>query len=527
MQPPNKSAKLKNSPNELQQKEWSINLADVIENSSQPFVSICHDGKFIYFNNAFCDLLGYRKEELQNLTWINLTLPEWLDCTEDIIKKLNETGETQRYQKRIFRKDGTRIPVELLAHCVNDSDSEVYYNVFLTDVSERKELEAGTMQHQENLEQLVRRRTVELENTIKQLSEINQRVILSEERFKLIFNFCPIPFFLTTFDKGKIIDCNKSFLETLGYRFDEVIGKRAVDLALWPNLKEREVFYRILNECGSVNNLEVQIRNKLGKIHQGLISTAKINIENENCLLSLIVDISEKKNFEKEIMRLDKLDLIGQMASGIAHEVRNPLTSVKGFLQLLGNKETDNKKKEYYDLMIDELDRANSIITDFLSLAKDRAIELKPASLNIVINGLLPILSTDALRQGNRIIFEQGDLPKMLINEKEIRQLIFNLVRNGLEAMPSGVDLTIGTYVENDEVVLFVKDEGFGINSYILEKIGTPFLTTKDNGTGLGLSVCYGIAARHDAKIDFKTGPTGTTFYVRFKIPQSKIEVIS
>ncbi|WP_042315627.1 ATP-binding protein [Desulfofarcimen acetoxidans] len=104
-----------------------------------------------------------------------------------------------------------------------------------------------------------------------------------------------------------------------------------------------------------------------------------------------------------------------------------------------------------------------------------------------------------------------------LMDEKEIRQLIINLVRNGLEAMTSGKFLTISTYIDNDEVVLTVQDRGNGIPAEILDKIGTPFFTTKDNGTGLGLATCYSIANRHNASIKIDTGTEGTTFHVRFR----------
>ncbi|MDR9788301.1 MAG: ATP-binding protein [Peptococcaceae bacterium MAG4] len=105
----------------------------------------------------------------------------------------------------------------------------------------------------------------------------------------------------------------------------------------------------------------------------------------------------------------------------------------------------------------------------------------------------------------------------LIILHQEIRQLILNLVRNGLEAMPARKKLTISTYLEEDEVVLAVQDEGRGIGSEMLDKLGTPFFTTKEHGTGLGLAVCYSIAARHNARIEVDTGTGGTTFYVRFK----------
>lgn len=228
-------------------------------------------------------------------------------------------------------------------------------------------------------------------------------------------------------------------------------------------------------------------------------------------------DIGQRKQFEKEMSRLDRMNLIGQMAAGIGHEIRNPLTTVRGFLQLLSEKDNCLQYRGFFSLMIDELDRANTIITEYLSLAKDRAIELKLKNLNHVIEAILPLISSDANESQANINLDLGQVPDMLADEKEIRQLILNLVRNGFEAMDAGGNLSVRTYAECDEVILAVQDQGNGIADDILEKLGTPFFTTKDKGTGLGLAVCYSIAARHRAKIKVETGNTGTTFFVRFQ----------
>ncbi|MFX4261557.1 two-component system sensor histidine kinase NtrB [Pelotomaculum propionicicum] len=228
-------------------------------------------------------------------------------------------------------------------------------------------------------------------------------------------------------------------------------------------------------------------------------------------------DIGERKQFEKEMYRLDRLNLIGQMAAGIGHEIRNPLTTVRGFLQLLSGKDNCLQYREFFGLMIDELDRANTIITEFLSLAKDKAIELKLNNINSIIEAIKPLISSDASVSQVNINIDLAEVPDILVDEKEIRQLVLNLVRNGFEAMPTGGELSISTYADNGEIILAVKDQGNGIADDIIEKLGTPFFTTKDKGTGLGLAVCYSIAARHRAKIKVETGKTGTTFFVRFQ----------
>ncbi|WP_345788099.1 ATP-binding protein [Desulfotomaculum copahuensis] len=216
--------------------------------------------------------------------------------------------------------------------------------------------------------------------------------------------------------------------------------------------------------------------------------------------------------------RLDRLNLVGEMAAALGHEVRNPITTVRGFLQLLEDKKELSSFREYFDLMIDELDRASAIITEFLSLAKNKTIELKEENLNHILTAMLPLLQSDSAKMDKSVHLELSDIPALLLDEKEIRQVILNLVRNGLEAMPPGGRLTIKTYREDTEAVLAVQDQGNGLPPGVLERIGTPFFTTKENGTGMGLAVCYSIAARHKAKIDIETGPAGTTFLVKFTL---------
>jgi len=215
--------------------------------------------------------------------------------------------------------------------------------------------------------------------------------------------------------------------------------------------------------------------------------------------------------------RLDRLSLVGEMAAGIGHEVRNPMTTVRGYLQLFSHKEEFSKYNSQFALMIDELDRANSIITEFLSLAKDRVVELKVQSLKEIVENIFPLIQADGLVSDKYIYIELKEVAEIPLDKKEIHQLILNLVLNGSQAMSPGGILKIRTFMDEDEIVLSVEDDGTGIEPEVLGKIGTPFFTTKENGTGLRLAVCYSIVARHNAKIDIETGTTGTTFFVRFK----------
>lgn len=236
-----------------------------------------------------------------------------------------------------------------------------------------------------------------------------------------------------------------------------------------------------------------------------------------------LVAVTKRKNaeeirkYQNKIARLERLNLIGEMSASISHEIRNPMTTVRGFLQIFLKRERYAEDREHILLMIEELDRANLIIANFLSLAKDKAVELKSQSLNKTIELLFPLLNAEAMRQDKNIELELGDIPFITFDKNEMHQLILNLVINGLDALEAGGYITVRTFKERDQVVLAVQDQGTGISPEVLEKIGTPFFTTKENGTGLGVAICYSIAQRHNARIDIETGSNGTAFYVRFK----------
>lgn len=237
---------------------------------------------------------------------------------------------------------------------------------------------------------------------------------------------------------------------------------------------------------------------------------------NADSVLVIVRNISELTRLKQELTRLDQLHLVGEMAASIGHEVRNPMTTVRGFLQLFARKPEFIKYSEHLTLMIEELDRANSIISEFLSLAKNKSLKLERQNLNSIINIMAPLISSHATMSNKYLELELNLIPDLLLDAQEIRQLIFNLVNNALEAMAPDSTVTIRTFMENSQIVMAIEDTGIGIPPEIMEKLGIPFFTTKEEGTGLGLAICYTIAARHKAAIEVSTGPNGTTFFIRF-----------
>ncbi|MDP4128345.1 MAG: ATP-binding protein [Bacillota bacterium] len=247
------------------------------------------------------------------------------------------------------------------------------------------------------------------------------------------------------------------------------------------------------------------------------------DVDGTKLVIKTLYDITERKEAEKELsllhsemVHLERMNLVGQMAAGIAHEIRNPMTTVRGYLQLIGLRPELQSYGSTFELMIEELDRANSIITDFLSFAKNSPTDGRYQNINDILRHLYPLLEADTVTQNKRMVFEAGETSDILLDAKEVSQLVLNLCRNSLEAMQVGGTLKIRTYNEDEHVVFSIEDEGCGIPAENLDRLGTPFFTTKENGTGLGLATCYRIAERHNARIDFTSGSSGTTFFIYF-----------
>ncbi|MBD3921597.1 histidine kinase [Paenibacillus sp. PR3] len=239
----------------------------------------------------------------------------------------------------------------------------------------------------------------------------------------------------------------------------------------------------------------------------------------------IIHDITELRKLRDELGRMDRLSLVGQMAASITHEIRNPMAVIRGFVQLMKERsgETHN---DYFRIIMDELDRANMIINDFLSLAQNRLIDKALTSLNDIVADTIPLIQADANLRGLHLEWNpRPSLPELWLNDKEMKQLILNLARNGLEAMKDGGSLRLSTRTYPGIVELRVQDTGVGITQIQMDQMFEPFFTTKSRGTGLGLPVCLSIVEKHHGSIEVESKEgEGTTFIVKFRIEESLAE---
>lgn len=232
--------------------------------------------------------------------------------------------------------------------------------------------------------------------------------------------------------------------------------------------------------------------------------------------LAIFEDVTEQERINQRITHLERLNSVGQMAASIAHEIKNPLTTIKGFLEL-GLTSIEYLDKENLKLLLSEVNRCNTIVTDFLSLARKNKKEKRKVNLAEIMKHYLPLIERDAVFNGIKVETEIEEVEDLYLDEGEIKQLLLNLTRNAIEAMPEDGLLTIRVKDGIDSIILEVEDTGIGMPKEVLEKIGTPFLTTKENGTGLGLTVCFHIAKNHKAEIKVTSKENvGTKFQVIF-----------
>jgi PAS domain S-box-containing protein len=317
--------------------------------------------------------------------------------------------------------------------------------------------------------------------------------------------------------EGCILSWNRGAERIYNYPEAEMLGKDILML-IDPGSqhKIRHIFERLHYE--DVVSLEMKHLGKEGQEVYAWVTfiANRDGGKDPESITMLTRNITAQKKIDERLIRLEELSQFGQMAASISHEIRNPLSVVKGFLQMFSGKMELEKYTEHMEMILSEIDRVDSMISEFLVSGRLNHGVMLQQNLNEILRALLPLLQADALERGKILRVELQKTPELKLNKKEIRQVILNLVRNSLEATLAGGTVLIKTYCEEDKVVLAVQDQGEGIDPQILGKLGTPFLTTKETGTGLGLPVCYRIAEKHQAEIDVHTSAQGTTFYVKF-----------
>ncbi|MBS4221421.1 PAS domain S-box protein [Bacillus sp. FJAT-49682] len=323
--------------------------------------------------------------------------------------------------------------------------------------------------------------------------------------------------------KGVFLDVSPSVKTAFGYDPENLIGKSCFDYIHSDDVGD---FLSPLAK-GEIEIATFTYRVKHSGGHYIWIETTAVAVKNPHSnipieILSIGRDITDRKKTYDQVIEAENLSAIGQLAAGIAHDIRNPLTTVKGFLQLMGSQKEFNN--EYLILMQNEIERIEQITKELMFIGKPSVNNYEQLDIIKILKEVTMLLKPEAI--SNNVSFEYSGMhiPVFIVCEEiKVKQVFMNIIKNGIEAMGcKGGTLTLDVTINNQEnrVVIAISDEGCGISQDDLEKIGEPFFTTKAKGNGLGLMMCNKIIQEHNGSIDVTSELNqGTTF--KIALPKS------
>jgi len=318
----------------------------------------------------------------------------------------------------------------------------------------------------------------------------------------------------------KLVDISDMACRILGLERDSILNMSLDDVFATVPAEHRLVQRTILNGV-IVRNHAVSWTNNHERFE--LLLDSNVLKDNQGNMVGAYIifkDVTNMRSLEEMVQRSDRLAMIGQIAAGTAHEIRNPLTSIKGFLQVIRRtfeQRGMSKEQSYTEVMLTEIDRINELVNEFLLLSKPKHVSYERIDVSEVLRNILPIINNEAILYNVNLQYEASyHVPDVIADQELLKQVFLNICKNGIEAMPDGGTLTITEKVDTAErnVYIDIHDTGGGIPMFVIDKIFDPFFTTKDTGTGLGLSVCQRIIHDMGGSIRVASKGFGTTFSI-------------
>jgi two-component system, sporulation sensor kinase A len=317
-----------------------------------------------------------------------------------------------------------------------------------------------------------------------------------------------------------ILYANKACLQMLKLEKQEEVLNQSIQKFLHPDFYHfcKKGLEEILTKKSHFEQAEIKVIDANGRIMDVEVTIGGYFIEGETLAQIILQDITEKKETQMLLMQSEKLSIMGELAAGIVHEIRNPLTILKGFLELLES-DTTQKGKEYIAIMTNELERIELMANDLLYFSKPHKQNIKLNNLVELIDDVISLLDNSAFKKHILINFyyETRDI-FLKCDELQLKQAFINLIKNAIEATPNKGVINI-RIEKNENVIVTISDTGCGMTKKQLDHLGTSFFTTKKDGTGLGLLVTYNIIKNQHGCIHVKSEEgIGTTFIIRFPL---------
>lgn len=514
------------------------NFITTIERIKELLYILTTAALFYYFIKKTEKLKDLKEEEKRLSTLINSMVDfvnfkdgegRWIEANEFGLKLFQLENVDYKGKKDSELAEYTEFYRDSLLYC-EVSDEEAWNNKGITHIEEVIPLPNGLQKTFDTIkvplfhEDGSRKGLVIIGRDITERKIVENLLKRSRQKYKSLFQYNPDIVYMINLN-GVITNVNPQFTAVTGYDNEKVIGKNIKDAL--PSTEQKAILASISNilKGESVQKYEIEVPHKNGELITLQCTNLPIIVNGKiDGIIGYGKDVTVLRQTEERLRRTEKLSVVGELAASVAHEIRNPLTSLIGFVQLL---QKENEKDHlYHKIMLDELNRINYIAGELLLLAKPQQVQFTRGDIHHILFEVISLLQSDANLYNIQIEFISDKQEYMIDCEpNQLKQLFINIIKNAIEASSSkgrvGVYLKLG---ENNEVSVIVKDQGCGISEQRLEKIGEPFYSSKEKGTGLGLTVSYKIVQSHNGSIVFNSKINeGTEVIIKLPITNEKI----
>jgi two-component system NtrC family sensor kinase len=476
----------------------------MLEEMEDAYSEVDLGGHFTFVNSSLCRDLGYSREELLGMSYKEFVAEDDSDSVFRVFNEVYRTGMPNKgFSWKTIRKDGTNGIAESSVSLIRNDKGEITgFRSVGRDVAKRKKME-------EKLRQ-------------------------SEENYRALFDSSVIGTIVLDAETMKVVMVNRAAAEIFGFNSSEKV--RGVDPLAFIHSEDRERVLQLAKK-GLVERNSHQTHNLRGITKDGReiwVSATGTRIMHEGRLAGLVcfTDITEQKRQNERLMMADRLASIGELASGTAHELNNPLTSVIGFSQLLMEREVPDDIREDLKLINSEAQRAANVTKNLLTFARKHAPVKQLSQINNIIEDVLKLRAYEH-RMNDIAVVKQIDpgLPEMMIDYFQMQQVFMNIIINAeyfMTAAHKKGRLSVTTRKQNGTVRISIADDGPGIRRENLKRIFDPFFTTKGTGkgTGLGLSICHGIVTEHGGQIYARSQP-GEGAIIHVELPIDGVRTVS